>query len=122
MIEDKNILMIILFFVFGILFVVFMNLQAHQIYKLKRILRESSPKFYDIIFLWKYGIPGFLIPHPIKIVNYVWSNKNITSLNREIIYKIRLYQLLALLFFVLALLSPLISGVVLSVMQLLGVQ
>ena len=117
---NYNFLQWMFFFLFGIAFIIFANLQAHQIYKLSKIVHNKSPKFYEIINLWKYGIPGFLIPRPITIIKYVWSNKNINNKNKQIIYKVRLYQKLTLLFFILALASPLIVEIVNSVKGFLG--
>jgi len=64
----------IIFFIFGILFIIFANLQAHYIYQLKKSLGNNSPDFYDIYFLWEFGIPGFVIPHPIIIIMYGLKN------------------------------------------------
>ncbi|PIN88946.1 hypothetical protein COU57_06795 [Candidatus Pacearchaeota archaeon CG10_big_fil_rev_8_21_14_0_10_32_14] len=112
MIINYIILEIILFFLFGTAFVVCANLQGHYIYSLRKSLGNRSPNFYDIIFLWKYDIPGFIIPHPITILKYVWFNGYEIQEAKKIVIKIRIYQLLSILFFIFALITPLMVEII----------
>ena len=102
----------ILFLTFVISFVIFSNLQGHYIFLLRKSLGNKSPIFYDIIFLWRYDIPGFIIPHPITILKYVWFNRYEIQEAKKIVFKIRIYQLLSILFFIFALITPLIVEII----------
>lgn len=96
------------FFLFGILFILFANLQGHYLVKLRKSLGSNSPNFYDVYFLWGIGIPGFFIPHPITIVKYIWFTKRTNENTITIVRKIQLYQFLSLLCFFLMLFFPMI--------------
>ncbi|PIN91019.1 hypothetical protein COU57_02320 [Candidatus Pacearchaeota archaeon CG10_big_fil_rev_8_21_14_0_10_32_14] len=108
MIINYIILVWISFFTFGTAFVVCANLQGHYIFLLRKSLGNKSPRFYDIIFLWDYSIPGFILPHPIIILKYVWFSRYENPQARKIVFKIRLYQLLSILFLIISLSSSLI--------------
>lgn len=111
MAESSITLELVAFFLFGICFLIFANLQAHQLVILNKITKKKYPKIQRKIALIGFGHLGLFIPRPINLIKLIWSNKHQGEDIDKIIFKIRKYQKLSLLFFILALVSPLIINI-----------
>ncbi len=106
MIADFKSLEILLFLFFGVLFLIFMNLQAYQLTILNKLTKFKYPEIRRKIILIDLGIHGLFIPRPINLMRLIWSDKGYSSELTKIILGVRKYQKLALLFFLLALSVP----------------
>jgi len=95
MIINYNTFFLILFFIFEILFVVFMNIQAFYRIKLKLLLKRKYPNLYHNLVL--VDLPTSFFPNPIKMSKFIWSKKEYKSDIQKFVNKIRFFLKIGLI-------------------------
>lgn len=108
----KENIMLFTFFIAAVAFVISMNIQGYYIMKLQSTLKKKHEKLNKKLVLIDFGSSLF-IPHPIRLMKYIWSEKNYGNDIYPLIKKVRQFQILGLIAFVLAILSPFLTEVAL---------
>ena len=106
---------LILFFILGTLFVIFMNVQAHYNIKLKKLLKKKYPNLYKDLIWIDLVIGGLFIARPIfRLSRYIWFKSPREKDILFLVKKIRLFKSLAigsiLLFLIIIIILSLIAG------------
>ena len=98
-------LTLILIFITGISFIIFMNLQGYYIMRLNSLLKRKYPSLHKKLIFVDFGYAA-VIPRPIRLMKYIWFEKSYPSDIYILIKKICLFQKLGILFLILAGFSP----------------
>lgn len=101
----KENVILIVFLIFGISFVVSMNIRGYHIMKLNRLLKKKYPLLDKRLNFFNIGY-GLFLYRPIKLFKYTWFEKSYPKDILPIIKKVRFFQLLGTILFVLTIISP----------------
>ena len=100
----------LMFFIFGIIWLIFMNIQGYYKMRMVIFLKRKYSKIYDKIVLIYFG-GGLFIPRIINMHKFIWSKEQNKEDINFFINRIRYFKKLALLFFILTIISPFIFDV-----------
>ncbi len=94
------------FIIFALIFVIFMNLQGFYIMKMQRLLKTKYFLLHRKLIFHDFGYALF-IPRPFRLIKFVWFTKIKEKEIYEIVRKIRIFLIMAVLSLLFTVLMPL---------------
>lgn len=98
MVFDMTYIRNILLYGSAILFVIFMNIQSYYLARLNNSLKKNYPKLHKKLIWIDFNIHALFIPKPIKFFKFIWFERSYNKAISPLIKKIRLFQVLGILF------------------------
>ena len=101
----KESLILVVFFILGVSFVISMNISGYYSNKLKALLKKKYPNLKNKL---TPSLLDVMLPlnYIIKSHKYIWFNRSYSEETLYFIKKIRFFQKLGILLFILTVVSP----------------